>query len=55
MVNAPIIHRDTCRGPWQALGSSLGLEIELDLFYITFDWRKLEKNVRGINRGSLGC
>ena len=32
--------------PGQALGSSLGLELELDLFYLTFDWQKLEKSVR---------
>ena len=30
--------------PGQALGSSLGLELELDQFNLTFDWKKLEKS-----------
>ena len=41
--------------PGQAVGSSLGLELELELFNLTFDWQKLENSVRCQIRGFQGC
>ena len=34
----PLITRTPAGDPGQALGSSLGLELELDQFNLTFDW-----------------
>ena len=55
MVNAPIIHLDNSRHPGQALGSSLGLELELDQFNLSFDWQELEKSVRSLIRVLWGA